>query len=223
MRLCSAETAAASALTGVLTDPRDFAADAGLAYPVLALPAEATVNTRTLMPPLPPERARDEELVKGPGISSPPDFPELPGRTEAPVLFKLGDNVSTDEIAPARALPFRSNVPKLADFTFTPVDGDYPPTTSASDPATRSCSRTRGTSAPMRRSPSATPRRLRPARGEHPRTAALMTAPRPGVGQDGRRDGAGSGSAAGGDARADHLRQRGNRLHGRARRHRPRR
>ncbi len=69
-----------------------------------------------------------EELVKGPNIASLPDFPELPERIEAPVLLKVGDDVSTDEISPAgaRALPFRSNIPKLAEFTFTQIDQDYP-------------------------------------------------------------------------------------------------
>lgn len=96
--------------------------------PTLALPERASVNTAMLEAPLPEAEAVAEELVKGPNIASLPDFPELPARIEAPVLLKVGDDVSTDEISPAgaRALPFRSNIPKLAEFTFTQIDQDYP-------------------------------------------------------------------------------------------------
>jgi aconitate hydratase len=125
--LCSPETATAAALTGVISDPREVAERLSIDHPKLELPAKASVNTDMLVPPLDPEQAAREELVKGSNISALPDFPPLPDRIESPVLLKLPDDVSTDEISPAgaRALPFRSNIPKLAEFTFSQVDESY--------------------------------------------------------------------------------------------------
>ncbi|MFJ6073743.1 hypothetical protein ACIQFU_23365 [Streptomyces sp. NPDC093065] len=81
-----------------------------------------------LEPPLPPEQAARIELERGPNISAFPDFDPLPNLLAGPVLLKCGDNVSTDEISPAgaKALPYRSNIPRLAEFTFTRLDPDYP-------------------------------------------------------------------------------------------------
>jgi aconitate hydratase len=78
--------------------------------------------------PPPADEAAEVELVKGPNISGLPEFDPLPDELELPVLLKVGDDISTDDISPAgaAALPFRSNIPKLAQFAFIRVDEDYP-------------------------------------------------------------------------------------------------
>ncbi len=121
--LCSPETATASALTGVITDPRTL----DMPYPRFRLPAKSYVNTAMLVPPLPGDDNRSVELVKGPNIASLPEFDVLTDHITGPVLLKMGDDVSTDEILPAGAqvLPFRSNIPRIADFAFWQVDDSY--------------------------------------------------------------------------------------------------
>jgi len=120
--LVSSEVAAATAINGILTDPRSLGA-----YPQIKMPQKFIINDNMIIPPLPQKEAIRCKIIRGPNIKPLPDFPPLSKTLNGEVLIKVGDNITTDHIMPAGAniLPLRSNIPAISKHVFEAIDPDF--------------------------------------------------------------------------------------------------
>ncbi len=121
--LVSPETAAASALTGVFTDPTTLGADVEI-----EMPEKFLINDNMVIEPASVEEMDSVEVLRGPNIKPYPKTSPLSDSIEASCSLKVGDNITTDHIMPAGAkiLPLRSNIPKISQHCFTVCDKDFP-------------------------------------------------------------------------------------------------
>lgn len=120
--LVSPEVAAYSALTGVLSDPRDL----GEALHI-EMPEKFDINDNMVALPASPEEAKNVEVLYGPNIKPFPTTEKLPESITAKAVLKVGDDITTDHIMPAGAkiLPYRSNIPYLSQFCFAVCDKTF--------------------------------------------------------------------------------------------------
>ncbi len=121
--LCSPETAVAAALTGTITDPMTLGT-----MPEITMPASFKIDDSAVIAPASEEEAKDVEILRGPNIKKFPDTYPVTDTIEAPLMLKVGDNITTDHIMPAGAkiLPYRSNIPHLSQYCFGVCDKTFP-------------------------------------------------------------------------------------------------
>ena len=121
--LVSPETAAASAITGMLTNPQTLGKEAPITQPEQFL-----INDNMIVAPADEKEAKDVKILRGPNIKEFPTTTALSQSIEAKALLKVGDNITTDHIMPAGAkiLPYRSNIPYLSNFCFAVCDKEFP-------------------------------------------------------------------------------------------------
>ena len=122
--LVSPETAAATALFGVFTDPRNLK----ISYPGVEFPEKFNINDNMFVFPASREDAGNVEIIRGPNIAPLPEFKSLGTTLTGEVLLKVDDNITTDHIMPAGAkiLPLRSNIPEISKYVFEAVDPGFP-------------------------------------------------------------------------------------------------
>lgn len=121
--LVSPETAAASAIAGVFTDPRGLGN-----MPPYVMPEKFLINDNMIVPPATEADAPNVEILRGPNIKPFPKAMPLAETIESGVTLKVGDNITTDHIMPAGAkiLPLRSNIPAISEYCFTVCDETFP-------------------------------------------------------------------------------------------------
>jgi len=125
--LASPETAAATAIKGVITDPRDLGAELAIAAPEPVLPDAVPQDNPNLIPPASEAEAAGIVVHRGENIQPSPVKPPLEETLRGTVLIKVGDDISTDHIMPAGAeiVAYRSNIPRLAEFVFHRMDPEF--------------------------------------------------------------------------------------------------